>query len=128
MNPAELLSDHPLLSRIGGTPLVELRHFDLPPDVHLYAKLEGRNPTGSVKDRIVLRMLRAAHREGRLQPGGTIVEASTGNTGIALAMIGRLLGYHVRVVVPENVFPEIGHLLGAYGATIDWVPAEHGMR
>jgi [CysO sulfur-carrier protein]-thiocarboxylate-dependent cysteine synthase len=124
----DLLSAYPLLARIGGTPLVELRHFDLPPDVHLYAKLEGRNPTGSVKDRIVLRMLRAAQRDGRLQPGGTIVEASTGNTGIALAMIGRLLGYQVRVVVPENVFPEIGNLLRVYGAAISWVPAEHGVR
>ncbi len=122
------IDQQPLLARIGGTPLVELRHFDLPPGVHLYAKLEGRNPTGSVKDRIVLRMLRAAEREGRLQPGATIVEASTGNTGIALAMIGRLLGYRVRVVVPENVFPEIGRLLRVYGAEIDWVPAEHGVR
>ena len=117
-----------LLERVGNTPLVELRRFELPDGARLFAKLEGQNPTGSVKDRIARRMLRAAEREGRLRPGGTIVEASTGNTGIALAMMGRLLGYRVNVVVPENVFPEIGRMLAAYGAEIIWVPAEHGVR
>jgi cysteine synthase len=117
-----------LLGTIGNTPLVELKRFDLPVGVRLFAKLEGQNPTGSVKDRVVLRMLQEARARGRIQPGATIVEASTGNTGIALAMIGRLLGYTVKIVVPENVFPEIGRLLGVYGAEIVWVPGELGIK
>ena len=117
-----------VLEYIGDTPLVELRHLDLKPGVRMFAKLEGHNPTGSVKDRVVRRMLLVAHRQGRIQPGSTIVEATTGNTGIALAMIGRQLGYQVKVVVPENVFPEIGRLLQVYGAEIIWVPAEQGIK
>ncbi len=117
-----------VLEHIGETPLVELRHLDLKPGVRLFAKLEGQNPTGSVKDRIVRRMLLVARREGKLTQGATIVEATTGNTGIALAMIGRQLGYTVKVVVPENVFPEIGDLLRVYGAEIIWVPAEAGIK
>jgi len=117
-----------LLSAIGRTPLVELRHTSPKPGVRLFAKLEGWNPTGSVKDRIVRHMLAAAEREGRLRPGDTVIEASTGNTGIALAMIGRARGYRVRVVMPENVFPEIPRALAVYGATVDWVPADLGVR
>ena len=117
-----------LVHAIGRTPIVELRHCSPNPNVRLFAKLEGQNPTGSVKDRIVRTMLLAAEREGRLQPGDTIIEASTGNTGIALAMIGRAAGYDVRVVMPENVFSEIPRALGVYGAAIEWVPAEHGVR
>jgi len=117
-----------MLERIGDTPLVELRNHNLKPGVRLFAKLEGQNPTGSVKDRIVRRMLAAACRQGLLHPGATIIEASTGNTGIALAMIGRQLGYTVNVVVPENVFPEIGDLLRVFGAEIIWVPTEQGIK
>lgn len=119
---------HTVLEHVGDTPLVELQHLDLKPGVRLFAKLEGQNPTGSVKDRIVRRMLLVALREGKIQPGSTIVEASTGNTGIALAMIGRQLGYTIKVVVPENVFPEIGDMLRVYGAEIIWVPAEQGIK
>jgi cysteine synthase B len=117
-----------MLEHIGDTPLVELRNFELGNDVRLFAKLEGQNPTGSVKDRIVRRMLLVARRSGALQPGATIVEATTGNTGIALAMIGRQLGYTVKVVVPRNVFPEIAGLLRVYGAEIIWVSAEAGIK
>jgi cysteine synthase B len=117
-----------LLDHIGHTPLVELRHLELKPGVRVFAKLEGQNPTGSIKDRIVRRMLLEARRRGAVEPGATIVEASTGNTGIALAMIGRLLGHPVKVVVPGNVFPEIGDLLRVYGAEIIWVPAELGIK
>ncbi len=113
---------------VGDTPMVELRNLPLPEGVRLYAKLEGANPTGSIKDRIALAMLRAAECEGRLRPGDAIVEASTGNTGIALAMLGRLAGYTVHVVVPENVFPEIGRLLGAYGAVVHWVSGGGDVR
>ena len=117
-----------LIHAIGRTPIVELRHCSPKPGVRLFAKLEGQNPTGSIKDRIVRTMLLAAEREGRLRPGDTIIEASTGNTGIALAMIGRSLGYHVRIVMPENVFTEIPRTLGVYGAAVEWVPAEQGVR
>ncbi|OGO51354.1 MAG: cysteine synthase B [Chloroflexi bacterium RBG_16_68_14] len=117
-----------LVHAIGRTPMVELRHCSPKPGVHLFAKLEGWNPTGSVKDRIVREMLLGAEREGRLRPGDTVIEASTGNTGIALAMIGRALGYDVRVVMPENVFPEIPRTLAVYGAVVEWVPADQGVR
>ncbi|HUF53711.1 MAG TPA: cysteine synthase family protein [Dehalococcoidia bacterium] len=116
-----------ILHAIGNTPLVELPHLCDRPEIRLFAKLEGRNPTGSVKDRIVREMVFEAERTGRLQPGGRIIEASTGNTGIALAMVGRALGYHVRIVIPENVFPEIPRTLAAYGAEITWVPSELGV-
>jgi cysteine synthase B len=117
-----------ILHAIGGTPLVELKHLSPRPEVRLFAKLEGRNPTGSIKDRIVREMIVEAERSGRLQHGGRIIEASTGNTGIALAMVGRALGYHVRVVIPQNVFPEIPRTLQAYGAEITWVPSELGVK
>ncbi len=119
---------HSMLEHVGNTPLVELQHLDLKPGVRLFAKLEGQNPTGSVKDRIVRRMLLVARRQGQIAPGSTIVEATTGNTGIALAMIGRQLGYKIKVVVPENVFPEIGDLLRVYGAEIIWVPTDQGIK
>ena len=117
-----------ILHTIGDTPLVELRHVSPRPEVRIFAKLEGANPTGSVKDRIVREMVLTARREGRLEAGARIVEASTGNTGIALAMIGRALGHHVRIVMPENVFPEIPRTLAAYGAEIEWVPSELGVK
>ncbi|MER3421087.1 MAG: cysteine synthase B, partial [Chloroflexota bacterium] len=82
-----------ILDLIGRTPMVELKHLSPKPGVRLFAKLEGQNPSGSIKDRIVLQMLRAARTEGRLQPGMPLVEASTGNTGIALAMVAAVRGY-----------------------------------
>lgn len=117
-----------ILHAIGDTPLVELPHLSPRPEIRLFAKLEGRNPTGSVKDRIVREMVTDAVRNDRLEPGARIIEASTGNTGIALAMVGRALGHHVRVVIPENVFPEIPRSLAAYGAEITWVPSELGVK
>ncbi len=116
-----------ILHAIGGTPLVELHHLSPRPNVHLFAKLEGRNPTGSIKDRIVREMVVEAQHDGRLGPGDRIIEASTGNTGIALAMVGRALGYPVRIVIPENVYPEIPRTLEAYGAEITYVPSELGV-
>ena len=117
-----------ILHAIGRTPLIELRNCSPKPGVRLFAKLEGQNPSGSVKDRIALQMVLAAERTGRLRPGGAIVVASTGNTGIALALVGRARGHRVRVVMPENIADEIPRTLSAYGATIEWVPAEQGMR
>jgi cysteine synthase B len=116
-----------LVQTIGQTPIVELRHLTPKPDVRLFAKLEGWNPTGSVKDRIVRHMLVHAERDGTIVPGDTVIEASTGNTGIALAMIGRALGYRAKIVMPENVWPEIPRALEVYGAEVHWVPAESGV-
>ncbi len=113
---------------VGNTPLVELRSLAPAPDVRLFAKLEGTNPTGSIKDRIVLNILRKARASGELEPGQPIVEASTGNTGVALAMFGRQLGHPVDVCVPESVYPEIEQLLRAYGARIRRVPREAGIK
>lgn len=107
--------------------MVELRQLSPKPDVHIYAKLEGWNPTGSIKDRIVKHMLQHAERDGLIVPGDTVIEASTGNTGIALAMIGRAMGYNARIVMPENVYPEIPRALAVYGADVHWVPAEEGV-
>ncbi|HNM78608.1 MAG TPA: cysteine synthase family protein [Tepidiformaceae bacterium] len=113
---------------VGNTPLVELRTLSPNPQVRLFAKLEGQNPTGSIKDRIVLRILESARTAGALQPGQRIVEASTGNTGVALALFGQLLGHPVDVCVPESVYPEIEELLAAYGATIHRVPRQAGIK
>jgi cysteine synthase B len=106
---------------------VELQRLAPKPGVRIFAKLEGWNPTGSIKDRIVKHMLQHAEREGRILPGDTVIEASTGNTGIALAMIGRALGYEARIVMPENVYPEIPRALAVYGADVRWVPAAEGV-
>ena len=88
-----------VIDLIGNTPLVEMRSFAPRPDVHLYAKLEGQNPTGSVKDRIAKYMIEAAEKRGELTPGATILEPTSGNTGIGLAMIGRVKGYRVICVM-----------------------------
>jgi len=107
-----------ILSAIGNTPLIELQRMSPKPAVHIYAKLEGQNPTGSVKDRIALKMIEKAEREGELSPSRTILEPTSGNTGISLAFIGLLKGYKVSVVMPENVSQERSELLRAYGADI----------
>jgi len=116
------------LSLVGNTPLIELKHCVPKPGVRLFAKLEGQNPTGSIKDRIVAFMLAEARRTGRLRPGQVIVEASTGNTGIALAMIGRRLGYPVRVVAPDTIYPGVARMLRMYGADVDWVAGARGIE
>jgi cysteine synthase len=115
-----------VLDLIGNTPLVELRSFAPRPDVHLYAKLEGQNPTGSVKDRIAKYMIEAAEKRGELAPGATILEPTSGNTGIGLAMIGRVKGYRVVCVMPENVSAERTQLLTAFGADIIYTPGDLG--
>ena len=107
-----------LLATIGRTPLVELGNISPNPQVRIYAKLEGQNPTGSVKDRIALKMIERAEGDGEISPSRAILEPTSGNTGISLAMIGRLKGYRVTVVMPENVSAERTQLLEAYGARI----------
>ena len=94
-----------IIDAIGHTPLVQLARLSPNPNVHIYAKLEGNNPTGSVKDRIAKYMIEDAERSGALQPGQTILEPTSGNTGIALAMIGHYKGYKVITIMPES---EIG--------------------
>lgn len=115
-----------VLDLIGNTPLVELQKLSPRPGIHLYAKLEGQNPTGSVKDRIAKYMIEAAERRGELKPGDTILEPTSGNTGIGLAMIGRVKGYRVVCVMPESVSEERTLLLRAYGAEIVYTPGELG--
>ena len=107
-----------ILATIGNTPVVELQTMSPREGVRIYAKLEGQNPTGSVKDRIALKMIERAERDGEISPSRTILEPTSGNTGIALAMIGRIKGYKVTVVMPENVSEERTQLLEAYGASI----------
>jgi cysteine synthase B len=113
---------------VGNTPLIALTRLAPELNVRLFAKLEYSNPTGSVKDRIVLRMFEHARASGALAPGQTVVEASTGNTGLAVAMFGRMLGHPVEICVPESVYPEIGTLLAGYGARIRWVPRQAGIK
>jgi cysteine synthase B len=115
-----------LLAAIGDTPMVGLPRLAPTPNVRLYAKLEGNNPTGSVKDRVALRMLRDARAGGALRPGQTILEPSSGNTGISLAMIGSRLGHAVRIVMPDNTTPERGQLLRLFGAQVIWSPGTEG--
>ena len=107
-----------LVEAIGYTPLVELPRLSPKPEVRIYAKLEGRNPTGSVKDRIARAMIEDAEEEGLISPGQTILEPTSGNTGIALAMVCRRKGYPLEVVLPENVTEERIQLLHMYGAEI----------
>ena len=107
-----------IVESIGNTPLVELPRLSPKPDVRIYAKLEGRNPTGSVKDRVAKSMIEAAEAEGAIEPGQTILEPTSGNTGISLAMICRRKGYPLKVVMPDNVTDERTQLLEMYGAEI----------
>ncbi len=107
-----------IVESIGNTPLVELPRLSPKPEVRIYAKLEGRNPTGSVKDRVAKAMIEAAEAEGRIAPGQTILEPTSGNTGISLAMICRRKGYPLKVVMPDNVTEERTQLLRMYGAEI----------
>ena len=115
-----------LLASVGHTPLVGLPTMSPSPQVRLWAKLEDRNPTGSVKDRAALSMIEAAEADGTLTPGCTILEPTSGNTGISLAMAARLKGYKLICVMPENTSPERSQLLRMWGAEIISSPAAGG--
>ncbi len=115
-----------LLDSVGGTPLIGLPNLSPGPATRLWAKLEDKNPTGSVKDRVALAMVRAAEKDGRLCPGSVILEPTSGNTGISLAMIARLRGYRLICVMPENTSAERTQLLQMYGASIVYSPAAGG--
>jgi cysteine synthase B len=107
-----------IVQSIGNTPLVELRRLSPKPGVRIWAKLESRNPTGSVKDRVARSMIEDAEEKGAIAPGQTILEPTSGNTGISLAMICSYKGYPLKVVMPDNVTPERTQLLHMYGAEI----------
>jgi cysteine synthase len=115
-----------ILDLIGDTPLVALHALSPNPSVRMWAKLEGQNPSGSVKDRIALQMVDDAERRGILSPGDTILEPSSGNTGIGIALVARLRGYRLRVVMPENVSVERRQMLEIFGAEVTLSPAEEG--
>ena len=115
-----------ILESIGNTPLVELRHVSPNPKVRIFAKLEGQNPTGSLKDRIALYMFNAAEESGELTHDKVILEATSGNTGISLAMIGIVKGYKVKVVMPDNLSEERTQLLQAFGADIVYSDGSRG--
>jgi len=115
-----------LLSTIGNTPMVEVSQLASSPRIRLFAKLESANPTGSVKDRIALAMLDDAKASGALLPRQTILEPSSGNTGISLAVIGGLMGHPVRIVMPDNTTPEREQLLRLHGAEIVFSPGAEG--
>ena len=107
-----------ILETIGNTPLVELKSFSPRPGVEIYAKLEGANPSGSIKDRVAKKMIEEAEADGTLKPGSILLEPTSGNTGIALAMISRIKGYQFIAVMPDNVTSERRQMLELYGAKI----------
>lgn len=115
-----------VLDLVGNTPLVDITQFSPNPDVQIFAKLEGQNPTGSVKDRIAKFMIEAAERDGVLHAGQTLLEPTSGNTGIALALIASLRGYSLKVVMPDAVSRERIELIEAFGAEIIYSPGELG--
>ena len=115
-----------ILDTIGNTPLVKINKLYTKEGVDIYAKIEGTNPTGSIKDRIALAMVKQAEAEGTLAPGKTIIEATSGNTGIALAMIGAVRGYDVEIVMSEAVSIERQKMIRAFGAKVTLTAAEEG--
>src|SRR5277367_1095099 len=115
-----------IVQSIGHTPLIELPNLSPKPGVRIWAKLESRNPTGSVKDRVARALIEDAEEKGAIVPGQTILEPTSGNTGISLAMICSRKGYKLKVVMPDNVTPERTQLLTMYGAEIVYSPGTEG--
>jgi cysteine synthase B len=115
-----------ILDLIGNTPLVGIHALSPNPDVKIYAKLEGQNPGGSAKDRIARKMVEMGERDGVLRPGATILEPSSGNTGIGLALVAKLRGYKLRIVMPDNVSIERRQLLEIFGAEVTLSPGAEG--
>ncbi len=125
-DPCTPVAARSVLDLIGNTPLVELSRLSPKPGVRLYAKLEGQNPSGSIKDRVAKAMVDAAEATGELQPGRHLLEPTSGNTGISLAMVAKLRGYPITCVMPENATDERKRLLRLYGAEIVLSPAAEG--
>src|SRR4051812_40474405 len=115
-----------LLDLVGSTPLVELPRLSPKPGVRLYAKLEGQNPTGSIKDRVALALIEDAESRGELEPGRGLLEPTSGNTGIALALVAKLKGYRLTCVLPESVTEERRKLLRLYGVELVESPGAEG--
>ncbi|MFL5948503.1 MAG: PLP-dependent cysteine synthase family protein, partial [Gaiellaceae bacterium] len=115
-----------LLSLVGDTPLVELSRLAPKEGVRIFAKLEGENPTGSIKDRVAKAMIDAAEASGELEPGRELLEPTSGNTGISLALVAKLKGYPLTCVMPENATEERKRLLRLYGARLVLTPGEEG--
>jgi cysteine synthase B len=122
--PSKLASS--LLELVGSTPLVELQRITPKESVRIFAKLEGQNPTGSIKDRVAKTMIEAAESRGELEPGRELLEPTSGNTGISLALIAKLKGYPITCVMPENATPERIKLLTLFGAKVIFSPGELG--
>lgn len=123
------MKSHPNVTElIGRTPLVQLNRFADAESARLFAKVEFFNPGGSVKDRICLSMIEAAEQSGKLRPGGTMVEPTSGNTGIGLALVAAVRGYKLILVMPESMSMERASLLSSYGAQLVLTPAWEGMR
>lgn len=115
-----------ILDCIGATPMVRINNIFRSSAVNIFAKLEGFNPTGSIKDRIAVKMIEQAEREGRLKPGQTIIEPTSGNTGIALAVVGIVKGYDVEIVMSEAVSVERRKMIKAYGGQVILTPGDQG--
>ena len=115
-----------ILETIGNTPMVRINRLCTKKDVNIYAKLEGFNPTGSIKDRIAVQMIEQAEQEGKLRPGKTIIEPTSGNTGIGLAIIGIVKGYEVEIVMSEAVSVERRKIIRSYGGRVILTPASEG--
>src|SRR5258708_1088657 len=115
-----------LLETIGNTPLIQLKNFSPRPSVEIYPKLEGMNPSGSIKDRVAKKMIEEAEASGRLTPGSVLLEPTSGNTGISLAMISRIKGYQFVAVMPDNVTRERRQILELYGAQIIFSDGSQG--
>lgn len=115
-----------ILEAIGMTPMVKINRLSPNPSVNIYAKVEGANPSGSIKDRIAVMMIEEAERDGRLRPGQTIIEATSGNTGIGLAVVGVVKGYPVEIVMSEAVSVERRKIIRAYGGKVTLTPAADG--
>lgn len=115
-----------ILEAIGSTPMVRINRLNPVADVNIFAKVEGMNPSGSIKDRIALKMIEDAEQSGRLRPGMTIIEPTSGNTGIGLAMIGVVKGYDVEIVMSEGVSEERRIIIRSYGAKVTLTPGDQG--
>jgi cysteine synthase A len=117
-----------MLELVGRTPMIRLSRIPEPGMAEIYGKHEGYNPAGSVKDRICLSMIEAAERDGHLEPGGVVVEPTSGNTGIGLALVCAVKGYRLIITMPESMSVERREILRAYGAEVVLTPAEKGMK
>ena len=117
-----------ILNHIGNTPLIEISVLSPNPRVRIFAKLEGQNPSGSIKDRIAKRMILDAESEGLLSSGDTIIEASTGNTALALALVAKQRGYKLKSVVSTRTTPGMGELLLSHGVDVIWCEPKTGMK